>query len=171
MLLLENIHNEYDVNVMIATMQQPETVQVRCPDCDDDLAHHARQWLGFGHGWTSQGIYVCLQLRKSSVVDCMREHIFPQKIQLGHGDAAVVYDAIAVIHHHGESVCSGHYLTYGVDRSGRWWRVDDQTVTSATWGRFNPYIVIYRRSAQASENVELFAAPVLGRTPSIPWNI
>ena len=71
----------------------------------------------------------------------------PCSPKIGINGESVSFTLEAIVEHNGNSANSGHYYSY-LKNQGRWFKVNDSSITEVTDLSEQPYICIYRKSVK-----------------------
>lgn len=109
---------------------------------------------------------IAMQMMMGGGAQKYREHVqFSDSLDLAPalspGLSPVAYDLHGVLVHHGSTASSGHYYSYVKAASGRWYCMDDETVSPVSWGivqQQRAYMLFYSRRGTSNP-------PATGKPP------
>ena len=138
---LENNENIYSVNWGVRERFAPEVLEgVRCDGCEDQPQLATRV-----HAVSTQPKLLLVVLQRNNALGAKihTRVLMDRRIKFG----IKMYKLIGVVHHHGNSVNSGHYTAdfYHIE-DHHWYRADDQTVREVSnnqWVSRTAYILLY----------------------------
>ena len=67
------------------------------------------------------------------------------------------YEVVAIINHWGNSLRSGHFVTYLKNESGQWWLLDDTNSKLSSLQEANSkdnYVVLLKKKSEQKESTE-----------------
>ena len=79
---------------------------------------------------------------------------FCEKLTLPSG---TIFSPISCIEHQGQSLNSGHYVTYSKDSTGQWWLLNDTNSNKVSFGQMvnsSLYIILLKKEALAAKQID-----------------